>query len=232
MTSSRHMVAIAGALAVLASLAGPALADGYELSIGSASRWTRSASLDALTDSPLGAFSLSGAARLERLRLVPGFEVFVGGTFEYGGAGGTTFQTISTDTSLTVAAVDAIARRHVTERWALQARGSVGGARVHVELEDVFARMQPLTDTGYAACAYAGAGTEYLVVRKRSAAGQTRFAFGVRGELGYLAVAPVTMEPRSGQQDDGVLRIPETTTSVGDLDVSSWSFRFTLVGRF
>jgi hypothetical protein len=207
-------------------------AEGYELGIGSATRFTSSDSARALSDGNLTLFSVTGGYRLERVR-VPGFEFLIDGTLELGGMGGTAFRTLDTSATVQLAAVGARLRRDLARRLIGQARANLGGARVHVEIEDVYARGQPLSDSAYTMTAYLGGGVDLLLSSKYRADGTERFTLGLSAELGYMAMVPVTMEATSGAGgDDDIIRIPEMSASLGSLNLSAWGLRFGLVGRF
>jgi hypothetical protein len=220
------------ALAIITTASPRAHAERHELSVGTATRFTGSDSAQALSDDSLVLFSVTGGYRLERVR-VPGFEFLIDGALELGGMSGTAFRTLHTSATVQLAAVGARLRRELSRRWSGQARANLGGARVHVEIEDMFTRGHALSDSAYTMTAYLGGGADLLLSTKRRADGSEQFSLGLSAELGYMAMVPVTMEatPETRGSDD-IIRIPEMSASLGSLDLSAVSLRFGLVGRF
>lgn len=226
-------LSLIASLAILFTVAteAPAAAQRYQLSVGTTARWLHSGSMDALTDDNLAAFSLAGAVGVERLGLL-GFDLSIDGALDTGSVAGTTFQTIETETAIALMTLGVRAQRALTDRWQVQGRAALGGARVRVELTDRYAGSGRLTDSAYTPAAYLGAGTELILARRNRADGVTSFALGLSAELGYLLAAAADMSPRPPQPDDGVIRIPEMSTSLGELDVGGASLRFAVVSHF
>jgi hypothetical protein len=232
--TSRTILRTVSWLIGLAAIAASAhaSAQGRELSIGSMTRFTNSSSARALSDGALAMFSVTGGYQVDWLR-VPGFELLVDGTAEIGGMSGVTFQTLDTSTTVQLAALGARLRRDLASRWSGHARGNLGGARVSVDIEDMFNRGPALSDTAYTMTAHLGGGVEFLLGRRHGLDGTEQFSFGLGAELGYTAMVPVTLEatPESSGDDD-IIRIPEMSASLGSLNLSAWGVRFGLFGRF
>jgi hypothetical protein len=227
-------VITSSALAVIMlSSAEWAHADRFELSLGSAARIMPSDSVDALTEDQLTLFSMTGALAIDRIQ-VPFFNRFsIEGTFEAGGMSGTTFQALETNTSVFLWALGARLSRDLSERLSIHGRANLGIARVGLTISDQIMDSPILGDTSYTGTAYLGAASDFLLATRRRAGGH-RFALGLRAEVGYLAALPTDLHarPDDSGRDEGTIVIPETAASLGTLNLSAWSLRVGVVGRF
>lgn len=213
--------------------ANTAFADRVELSLGTTAHYLRSSSAEAITDDNMAAFSLTGAVEIPWIHL-PGTETLLELGFEAGAVGDRSFQTMNTDSSLLHATIGARLRRPLWSRLVLNGRAAFGAARVKVKFSDAFSAVEPISDREYAASAYLGTGLDLLLAHGRNRKHDTRYALGLRAELGYQAMAGVELfgDPESRSDDDDIIRIPAASASLSDLDLSSWTFRFGVVGRF
>src|SRR5687768_12212918 len=84
------------ALTLVAGAATSAHAGNHEIAMGSYNRALRTSSANAVTDETLGGGQL-GVARALRLDLYPKLEVWATAGFNWGGAEGTLFQTMTTE---------------------------------------------------------------------------------------------------------------------------------------
>jgi hypothetical protein len=201
---------------------------GYELGLGSATHRLATGSADALTDDNLVMVSVSGALALPSLSL-HGFAVDLAAAFDHGGVDGTTFGTMSTATRMTAATLGLRARRALSRRWLLHGRAAAGAARVSVELDDYYSGAGALYDRGYAGCMQVGGGGDLILL----GAGRRGLSLVLRAELGYSAMSAVELRGApEDRMDDDIIRIPEMYTSLGELDLSAWNARLSLVGRF
>lgn len=232
MRSMRSAVStLCTALALVALLDGPARARRFELGVGQATRWIDSSSVQALTDDSLAMLSIDGSVDMPWFGLF-GFDVALAGSLELGSVDGTSFGTMTSETSVTMLSVGARVRRTLSPRWHVHGRAMVGGGRVAVVLDETFSVVDPLSDTGYAAGMYLGAGMDLLLIRPRP--GGKRWSFGLRSELGYQAMSGVSLDavPESRMDSEGMILIPQAHASLGDLDLSAWSARLAVFGRF
>jgi hypothetical protein len=212
-------------LLLLAAAAAPARAgDGNELTIGSWNRALRSPSANAVTDDNLAGGALTYARDL-RIRPVPGLAVWATGSFTWAGAGGTMFRTLATDVGVLGLSAGGRARYRLHDRVAASARLDLGAARTRLRLEDAMGRAA--ADARWAGIATVAVGLDLLAI-----AGP-RFALGLRAEVGYVAArAPaLTASPDSGDDDD-VIRLPMSETSLGHLDLGGRFFGVSLVSQF
>lgn len=215
--------------------AGSAAADTYELSIGSETRFLGSKSTLALSDDQsMPMFAMGGSRRLPLLAL-PGLDTLADVGFAVGGIEGTTFQTMWTETTSYVFTAGLKVRTNGSERWSAFGRAGLGASRVDVSLGNSYAATEPLADAAWTGCAYVGGGGDlYFASTRRADTGALQFAAGLRMELGYLAASSMRVEPKpaSRSEDDDILRIPDMSSSLGDLNLSGWTLRLALTGRF
>ncbi len=211
----------------------PAHAERFDLSIGSTVRYARSASVDALSaDDAHSFFSLIGAVRLDR-PLIPGFDLFLEGTFETGSIEGTSLRRIDSSTGITGAMVGGRVQRSLPRRITGFARVGFGMSKMSLSLTDRLGGAATLRDSAYVGTTYVAAGLEFLPIRRRDAGGAVRFAMGLRVEVGYLASTSAEMYANpENDGDDSALRIPTAPASLGTLDASGRTYRVGLVGRF
>jgi hypothetical protein len=213
------------ALALLAPAS--AFADGgaHEISIGSNTRALRTDSANALTEDSLGGGQL-GYAHAVNLPLLPGVELWATGTFGWGGAEGTMFQTMST-------AIDTLSftaggrARYMLRRWlGATARLDLGTARASVAIRDDAGHTA--ADAGWGAIAQGAIGLDLVLIRPRT----HTFDLGVRFELGYVAASPIalTATPESGS--DGTLQLEMNAAALGSLNLSGKVFAASLSSHF
>lgn len=231
-TLPRVISALASAV-LITGAAEQAYADRFELSLGSAAHIMPSDSVDALTDDQLALFSMTGALAIDRIH-VPFFDRFyIEGTFEAGGMGGTSFQTLESSTSVFSWALGAHLRRDLSERLSIHGRANIGVAHVDLTISDPFMDTPMLSDAGYTGIAYVGAASDFVFAKRRRA-GSRRLALGLRAELGYSAALPLELHarPDASDREEGAIIIPESAASLGTLNLSAWSMRVGVVGRF
>ena len=233
--SLRHVLfSITGALLCFAlALPGRAHADRYELAIGSAARVMPSNSVDALTEDEMAVFSMTGAVAIDRIH-VPFFSRFaIEGGFDAGWLSGQSFQTLETSTSLLHWSLGARLSRELGRRMVVHGRAALGLAHVAVTIDDMFMDGPTLGDSGVTGTGYLGAAADFFMVQPGGRRALP-FSFGLRFEVGYLAMLPkqLTARPDGSDHEEGAILIPETSASLGELDMSALNVRFGLVGRF
>lgn len=212
---------------------GSARAERYELAVGSAARLMPSTSVDALTDEGMPVFSMTGAVAINSIQ-VPLFHQFsIEGSFDVGGMTGNSFQTLDTSTSLYHWSLGARLTRNVGRRLAVHGRAALGLARVRVNIDDAFMDGPTLGDSAVTGTGYVGAAGDVYLFRSGTPRG-ANFSLGLRMEVGYLAMVPreFTARPDGSDHEEGAILIPETSASLGDLNLSAVNIRFGLVGRF
>jgi hypothetical protein len=218
----------------LASLAAPAGAERYELSVGNQGRFLHSGSVDALTDDrSYGSFSLQAAFHLDQVP-VPFGRLHLDVDVHTGGFSGTTFDRLETDTAMTGGALGARVTRDLSRYTRGFVRANLGFSRLTMTLRDDASGADPLFDHGWAGTAYLGTGFDLMPLRRVGDDERVRFALGLRLEGGYQRVTPVEMNarPESRSGDGDTLRIPMQEVSIGSLDLSAWILRAGLAGRF
>ena len=228
------MRTLAFTLAALASLAAPAAAERYEVSIGNQTRFMHTASIDALTDDrSQGTLSIQAAFRLDQISL-PGGSLHLDVDYHTGGFTGSSFDRLETDTHMTGAGAGARFTRDLSRYTRGFVRANLGLARMTMTLSDDSSGADPLFDHAWAGTAYLGAGLDLMPLRRVDDEGRVRFALGLRFEGGYQRVTPVEMRarPDSRSGDGDTLRIPMQEVSLGSLDLSAWILRVGLAGRF
>lgn len=196
----------------------------HEVSVGSATRTLRTDSANALTEDSLDGGQLGYAHALD-LPLLPGFAFWATGSFAWGGATGTMFQTLDTEVD-TLGFTVGTRARYPLKRWLVaNARLDLGTARAAVALRDD--QGHTAADTGWGATAAAALGIETLISRRSSG-----FSLGLRFELGYVAASPIalTATPESG--NDGTLQLEMTAAGLGSLNLSGTVFAASLTSQF
>jgi hypothetical protein len=232
MTRSVRFLLAALFVHACASMAGAsrAHADRIELGMGPTSRFTHADSVLALHDSSSTGFSLGGAWRWTSMA---GFDVLADASLDTDTAWATTFGRMHTSSTTRVALAGVRARRPLAHFLSAHARLALGATRVAVDIDDADGRSR-LEDHGHGACAYLGAGLDFVPLRPRMAGGQEILSLGVRVELGYLAMTAVGLAADSPDPDmpDGAIEIPGMAADLGALDLSALTLRFAVIARF
>lgn len=211
-------------------------ADRVALTMGPTSRFTHADSVLAVHDSRSTGFSMGAAYRWASMA---GVDLLADASFDTDTAWATTFGRMHTSSTTRVALVGVRASRPLAHALSAHARLALGAARVAVDIRDIGAiddigGRSNLQDHGHAACAYVGAGLDFVPLRPRTAAGQEILSVGVRVELGYLAMAAVGLTAESPDPDmpDDVIEIPAMAAALGDLDMSALTVRLALIAAF
>ena len=213
----RVIIAIIG----LCAAAATARAGDNELEAGSEVRALRSASADALTSDSLGGGHFAYARSFGELS--PGLELWLGGGLDFGSAGGTMFQTLTTSIDTFEIVATARARYRLYDHVLATARVSAGSTRTALEIDG---SGDDLSDARWGAIVRGAIGLD-LAAREHES-----WSAVLRAELGYArATAPqLTLQPST--PDDGTLRLPMTETAIGHLDLSGPFFAISLVCQF
>jgi hypothetical protein len=208
-------------IAFLCAAAATARAGDNELEVGSEIRALRSPSADALTENSLGGGELAYAHSLGEL--APGLELWLGGGLDFGGVGGTMFQTMTTTVGTFELVGTARVRYHVYNHVVATARVSAGGARTSLDISDGAA---DLSDARGGAIARGAAGIE-LATREHA-----RWSLALRVELGYARAGAPALTLQPATPDDGTLRLPMSESSIGHLDLSGPFVAISLASQF
>ncbi len=213
------------ALIALALLTTTAYAEGMnEISVGPETRALRTDSANALTENSLDGGNL-GYARALDLPLVPGVALWATGTFGWGAADGTMFQTLTTQIDTLTFSVGGRARYPLARWLRATARIDLGTARAAVALRDEAGHTA--ADSGWGATAQGALGFEVLLMRARS-----RFNLGVRCELGYIAASPISLAATPESGSDGTLQLAMHAASLGSLNLSGPVFALAVSSQF
>lgn len=220
------------ALSLVLGLAGAprAHAERIELGMGPTSRFTHADSVLAMHDSSSTGFSMGAAYRWTSMA---GFDLFADAGFDTDTAWATTFGRMRTSSTTRVALAGVRARRLLAPSLSAHARLALGAARVAAQIDDIGGSSH-LQDQGNGACAYLGAGIDFVPLRQRVAGTREILSLGVRVELGYLAMTAVDLGAGSPDPDmpDGAIEIPGMAADLGDLDLSALTLRFAAIARF
>lgn len=215
------------AFIALALLAAPtAHAGPHELSLGGTTRTLRTDSANALTEDSLGGGQLGYAHALD-LPLMPGVALWATGTFGWGAADGTMFQTLTTELDTLSFSVGGRARYPLRGRWlAATARLDLGTSRAAVALRDDAGHSA--ADTGWGATAQGAVGIDLALIRPRT----RDFSLGIRVELGYVIASPIalTATPESGSE--GTLQLEMSAASLGSVNLSGAVFGAMVTSQF
>jgi hypothetical protein len=226
---ARTMVA---ALAAGMMAAPAASADTFELSVGAAVHHLHAGSVDALTPDDAHAFlSIHAGAALDRFRVL-GMDLRVDGAFERGGLSGISLERLESDATITSVAAGASLIRRPDPRVAVFGRAALGLGHASLRLRDRGEPGWAVGDSGYAGTSYLGVGADVAPLRL-GGGDPVSVAVGLRLEAGYLASSSISMRAHPlDRRDDGTIYIPERAADLGALDLSAWTYRIALVGRF
>lgn len=210
------------AMLVLTSAAGAEPA--HVITYGGTVRALRTDSANALTEDSLAGGQLGYEHALGR-SLLPDLSLWATGTFGWGFADGTMFQTLTTDISTFTFAVGGRADYPLFHWLHGTASLDLGTSRAAVGLRDDMGHTA--ADSGWGVVTQGKLGLEILLARERS-----RFKLGLRFELGYVATSPIalTATPESGS--DGTLQLDMDAASLGSLNLSGKVFAASLSGQF
>jgi hypothetical protein len=205
-----------------------AFADGgaHEITIGSSTRALRTDSANALTEDSLGGGQL-GYAHALNLPLVPGVELWATGTFGWGGADGTMFQTMSTELDTLSFTVGGRARYMLRTWLGATARLDLGTARAAVAIRDN--ADHTAADAGWGAIAQGTVGLELVLLRGSAL---RTFDLGVRFELGYVAASPISLTATPESGSDGTLQLEMNAAALGSLNLSGKVFAASVSSHF
>jgi hypothetical protein len=202
-------------------LTATAHAGNNELTLSESTRALRTSSANAITEDSL----IGGAlAYSRRVVVMPKLDLWAEGTFGWGVAEGTMFQTLTTELDTLTLTIGARARYALHHRFEASARLDIGAARAAFSIRDEAAHSA--SDSGWGAITSAGVGIDCYAFHGE------RYALALRFELGAVATSsiPLTAMPDSGSED--TLQLEMTAASLGSLNLSGPSFALSLVGQF
>ena len=201
----------------------PALAHADdEIAIGSEIRALHSASANAITEDSYAGGKLTVSHALD-VATLPGVQLYAVAGFAWGGAGGTMFQTMSTDLSTVGFTVGGRARYPLYPHLALDAGLDLGPQHASLTLTD--ANGREASDGAWGMMARASLALELLAIDRPT------FGFGLRAELGYTLAQGIGLSPAPSHDGD-TLQLMTSSESLGHLDLGGPSFGFSAITRF
>jgi hypothetical protein len=179
-------------LALLLLTATAAAEPAHVITYGGTVRALRTDSANALTEDSLAGGQL-GYEHVLGLELVPKLSLWATGLFGWGFADGTMFRTLTTEISTFTFAAGGRARYPIFHWLHGTASLDLGTTRAAIGLRDDMSHTA--ADSGWGVITQGKIGLELLLARE-----QSRFKFGIRLELGYVATSPIslTATPESG----------------------------------
>jgi hypothetical protein len=221
----RHLpVALTLAVAAAAATA-HADTNPNELSIGGTARALRSSSANALTGDNLAGLTL-GAARdlgIAGIGPLPDLSLWAEAGLVANSAGGTMFQSLSTQIGQLGLTGGLAARYRLHRLIAASARLALGAQRARVSISDPAGSSA--SDHGWGAMASAGAALDLVATARR------QFGVGVRFELGYVAAQGIALTPHRDQPGD-MIPLAMTELAIGHLDLSGPTLSVSVLGQF
>lgn len=210
------------ALALLL-LTATAQAGNNELTYGGTTRALRTRSANAVTDDSLvgGALSYGRALGID---VIPRLELWAQGTFAWGVADGTMFQTLSTELDSFGFLIGARAAYRLHHRIDTSLRLDIGSQRAAVALRDDVGHTA--SDHGWGAITSAALGVDCYAFRG------PRFALALRFELAVTATSSIPLTATPESTSEGTLQLEMTAASLGDLDLSGASFAASIAAQF
>lgn len=207
-----------------------AMADGYEVSLGTTARHMHSTTVDAISaDDRHAMFSMTIGARLDRRVLDGALQLELG--YEAGSVAGTSFGRMHAEADLSTLTAGTRLRWDLGRNVFGFGRAALGFTRLAFELSDRYGASPTIADRGYAGVLDLGGGLDYQLFNTRH--NGRSYSLAVRAELGYTAASPVTLSANPAQlMGEGVISIPTEPAELGTLNTSSWNFRIGVVGRF
>jgi len=209
---------------VLLVLAAPLVATAapYELSAGSSVRGLPGA--DPVTADSLAGGGIGLGRRLD-LDLPAHLELWTEASSLWSGASGEMFQTLTTHVFDVTLTAGAHLRYHAYRNVAVSGALAIGYQHASLSIRDTMDHTA--SDTAWGPVARASLQVDVLAVDRPN------FAFGLRGELGYLAAAGIAMTPTEQRTDSSdTLHIPMQEASVGHLDLGGPFFTISVVSQF
>jgi len=209
------------ALTLLAGTAASAFAGNHEVTLGSHNRALRTSSANAVTNDTLGGGQL-GVARHLSLDLYPKLEVWATGGFNWAGAEGTLFQTMTTEVDSYGFTLGGRARYAVHRLLHVSARVDVGPARQSLT---IVGNGHTVADAAWAGTATAAIGVDLMLVA------YPRFSFGFRFDLGYVAATGAALSPHE-DGDSSKIELDAMQASIGKLDLGGRFLAFSVLSQF
>jgi hypothetical protein len=204
-------------------LTATASAGNNELTITETSRALRTSSANAITEDSLIGGELAYSRKLD-VSFMPKLELWTVGTFAWGVADGTMFQTLTTELDTLALTVGARARYRLHHRLDASARLDIGATRAAFSVRDDMDHSA--SDAGWGAITGAGVGIDCYAFR-----GQ-RYALAFRLELGAVATSSIPLTATPDSSGEGTLQLEMTAASLGSLNLSGPVFAASIVGQW
>ncbi|HET6611194.1 MAG TPA: hypothetical protein VFG83_04365 [Kofleriaceae bacterium] len=218
--TTKTILSVLVAAAVMTAGAPFAAAERIDLSVGPATRWMSSASVDPISDRDSSAFvSTVLGVRVAKVDAGPWVTAEV--SYDHGGLSGDLFSSLDTRLSLdTVTAGLKISQPLFTAVSAF-ARGGMGLAHGHLAMSSVARPDMSASDGDWGGTTFAAVGLE--------ARSTTLVQVGFRAEVGYAKGQSLSFDAARERDDDDVLHIPTAGAAMGELDTDGVTLRFALV---
>jgi hypothetical protein len=204
-------------------LTSAAYAGNNEVSLTETRRALHTDSANAVTDDGMVNGTLGYARRID-MAIVPNLTLWATGHFGWGGTDGEMFQTMTTDVSTIWFSAGGRARYQLHRLVHATARLDVGTTRASLTLEDEMGHSA--SDAGWGPMSQIGAGLDLYAVNKPN------FSFGLRLELGYVAMGNIDMTAKPDSQSDDTLQLQMTAAGLGGLNLSGSTFSASVVSQF
>lgn len=199
-------------------------ASNNEVELGSTTRAMRSSSADALTGDSLVGGGIDIGRRLV-IDLPRRFSLWSDAGVTWSGATGEMFSVLATDLFDTTLTAGLHLRYTPVRNLAVSAGVAIGAQHAELSITDSMGHVA--SDAAWGAVARASIKLDLLAVDF------TRFACGVRIELGYLASQGIALVPTEQRTDDAdTLHIPMSEASLGHLDLGGAFIHVGLVSQF
>lgn len=210
-------------LLVMLALGGSAHAGDNEISIGPTTRALRTSSANTITDDSLGGGQL-GYGRALGMQLLPDLALWAEGSFAWGSADGTLFQSLSTELDTIAFTLGARARYPLHTRIVAHARLDLGTSRAALAIRDDHGHTA--RDRGWGATTQAAVGIDLHALRRPG------LSLGIRFELGYVAASSISLTAEPEKPDDDTLHLQMTAAGLGSLNLSGPVFAVSAMSEF
>ncbi|HUS27251.1 MAG TPA: hypothetical protein VMZ53_02045 [Kofleriaceae bacterium] len=211
------------ALLLFTALGSVAHAGNNEVSITETARFLHTNSANAVTEDGMVCGALGYSRRVD-LPALPNLTLWATGSFGWGTTSGEMFQTMTTDVGTLSLTAGGRARYELHRLVHATARLDVGTARASLTLEDEAGHSA--RDAGWGPISQAGVGLDLYAVNRRN------FTFGMRLELGYVAMGDIDMTAKPDSESNKTLQLQMTAASLGGLNLSGSTFSASVVSQF
>lgn len=200
-----------------------AYAGNNEVSLTETARALHTDSANAVTEDNMVNGTL-GYARHFDIPILPDLTLWGTASFGWGGTDGQMFQTMTTDVSTIWFSAGGRARYQLHRLVYATARLDVGTTRASLTLADE--EGHSASDAGWGPMSQVGAGLDLYAINKPN------FSFGLRLELGYVAMGNIDMTAKPDSESNDTLQLQMTAAGLGGLNLSGSTFSASVVSQF